>query len=117
MLADLRRPAATRPRGVPGRVEGAGGYRVVEFPEDTSKWVLPEARRAGGSSTSTRPDGRAVTVRVRATGLTTAVDGAGVVGVHGGDPLDRKVVNAVRDDAWAWPPSAVTRPGRRGSGR
>jgi len=79
-------------------VEAAGGYHVIEFPEDTSRWVL----RAGDE------DERFVhvhparyspfTIRVRANVLTTAVMALAYTGIHGGDPLSRPVVNAVRRD-------------------
>jgi hypothetical protein len=79
-------------------VDAAGGYRTVEFPEDTSRWVL----RAGDE------DDRFVhvhparyspfTIRVRANVLTTAVMALAYTGLHGGDPLSRPVVNAVRRD-------------------
>ena len=71
---------------------------MIEFPEDTSKWVL----RAGDE------DDRFVhlhparyspfTIRVRANVLTTAVMALAYTRLHGGDPLSRSVVNAVRRD-------------------
>ena len=71
---------------------------MIEFPEDTSRWVL----RAGDE------DDRFVhvhparyspfTIRVRANVLTTAVMALAYTGLHGGDPLSRPVVNAVRRD-------------------
>ena len=85
-------------------VESAGGYRTVDFPEDTSRWVF----RLG------EEDGRFVhvhparhspfTVRVRATVLTTAVLALAYAGIHGGDPLSRRVVNCVRRDYLDLPP-------------
>jgi hypothetical protein len=98
VLADLTRAGRDAPEAFRAWVEGAGGYRVVEFPEDTSKWVLRYGEE-GGRFVHVHPARRSpFTVRVRATGLTTAVMALAYVGVHGGDPLDRKVVNAVRRD-------------------
>lgn len=96
VLANLRKHGLAEPDPFRAWVEAEGGYRVIEFPEDTSKWVL----RMGDA------DDRFVhvhparyspyTVRVRANVLTTAVLALAYVGLHGGDPLDRPVVNAVR---------------------
>jgi len=78
-------------------VEAGGGYRVIEFPEDTSQWVL----RAGDDERYVHVHPARYsphTVRVRANVLTTAMLALAYVGVHGGDPLDRSVVNRVRVD-------------------
>lgn len=79
-------------------VEAEGGYRVTEFPEDTSRWVLRMGDE-GGRFIHVHPARWApFTVRVRANVLTTAVLALAHTRVHGGDPLDRPVVNAVRRD-------------------
>jgi hypothetical protein len=98
VIRKLAKAGHDTPAGFRAWVEAAGGYRVVEFPEDTSRWVL----RAGDE------DDRFVhvhparyspfTIRVRANVLTTAVTALAYTGLHGGDPLSRPVVNAVRRD-------------------
>jgi hypothetical protein len=98
VLADLKRAGRDTPDTFRAWVEAEGGYRVIEFPEDTSKWVLRHAEE-GGRFVHVHPARWApFTVRVRANVLTTALLALAYVGVHGGDPLDRKVVNAVRRD-------------------
>lgn len=98
VMADLARAGRDTPAAFRTWVEAGGGYQVIEFPEDTSRWVL----RAGDD------DDRFVhlhparyspfTIRVRANVLTTAVLALAYTGRHGGDPLSRPVVNAVRRD-------------------
>jgi hypothetical protein len=84
-------------------VNTVGGYRVIEFPEDTSRWVL----RAGDDDRFVHVHPARYspfTVRVRATVLTTAVIALASTGLNGGDPLSRSVVNAVRRDYLKLPP-------------
>ena len=98
VLADLKRSGRDAPDAFRAWVEAAGGYRVTEFPEDTSRWVLRSGEE-GGRFVHIHPARWApFTVRVRANVLTTAVMALAYVKVHGGDPIDRKVVNAVRRD-------------------
>jgi hypothetical protein len=98
VLADLKRSGRDTSGAFRAWVEAEGGYRVVEFPEDTSQWVLRYGEE-GGRFVHAHPARWApFTVRVRANVLTTAVMALAHVKVHGGDPLDRKVVNAVRRD-------------------
>jgi hypothetical protein len=96
VMARLRKAGHDTPAAFRAWVAASDGYRVIEFPEDTSRWVL----RAGDD------DERFVhvhparyspfTIRVRANVLTTAVLALAYTGLHGGDPLSRPVVNAVR---------------------
>ena len=98
VMAELARGGRATPAAFRAWVDAAAGYRVIEFPEDTSQWVL----RAGDE------DDRFVhvhparyspfTIRVRANVLTTAVMALAYTALHGGDPLSRPVVNAVRRD-------------------
>lgn len=84
-------------------VNTAGGYRVIEFPEDTSRWVL----RAGDDDRFVHVHPARYspfTVRVRATVLTTAVMVLAYTHLNGGDPVSRSVVNAVRRDYLGLPP-------------
>lgn len=98
VLADLKRARRDAPDAFRAWVEAEGGYRVVEFPEDTSRWVLRYGEE-GGRFVHVHPARYSpFSVRVRANVLTTAVMALAHVGVHGGDPLDRKVVNTVRRD-------------------
>jgi hypothetical protein len=79
-------------------VEAGGGYRMIDFPEDGSRWVVRRGKESG-RFVHVHPARRGPsTVRVRANVLTTAVLALAHVGIHGGDPLDRQVVNAVRRD-------------------
>lgn len=103
VLADLKRARRDAPEAFRAWVEAEGGYRVVEFPEDTSRWVLrfaEEDRFVHVHPARYSP----FTVRVRANVLTTAVMALAYVKIHGGDALDRKVVNAVRRDYLALAP-------------
>jgi hypothetical protein len=76
-------------------VAEGGGYRVLTF-EDQSQWVLRLGDEAG-RYVHVHP-GRWVpqTQRVRANVLKTAIMVLAYCGVHGGDPLDVKLINAVR---------------------
>ena len=98
VMTHLRKAGHDNPPAFRAWVAASDGYRVIEFPEDTSQWVL----RAGNE------DDRFVhlhparyspfTIRIRANVLTTAVMSLAYTGRHGGDPLSRPVVNAVRRD-------------------
>jgi hypothetical protein len=76
-------------------VDGQGGYVMLTL-DDGSQWVLRVAEDAERFVHS--HPGRWVphTKRVRANVLRTAVMVLAFVGVHGGDPLDRALVNRVR---------------------
>jgi hypothetical protein len=77
-------------------VTANGGYGVQTFPGDGSRWVLrlgDEAERY----VHVHPARRApATCRVRANILKTAVLVLAHAGIHGGDPLERNLVNLVR---------------------
>lgn len=76
-------------------VEGNGGYRVLTVADD-SQWVLRQGE-AGGRYVHVHPARWAPkTQRVRANVLKTAVMVVAYVKAHGGDPLDKQVVNQVR---------------------
>jgi hypothetical protein len=79
-------------------IETAGGYRVIEFPEDTSKWVLRFGEESDRFVHVHPARYSPFTIRVRANVLTTAVLALAHVKLHGGDPLSRTVVNTVRLD-------------------
>jgi len=76
-------------------VDSQGGYGMLDLP-DGSQWVLRVADEVD-RHIHLHP-GRWVpqTRRVRANVLKTAVMTLAHVGVHGGDPLDRALVNRVR---------------------
>jgi hypothetical protein len=81
-----------------GWVEAGGGYQVIEFPEDTSKWVLRFGDEVDRFVHIHPARYSPFTIRVRATALTTAVLALAHAKLHGGDPLSRSVVNKVRHD-------------------
>jgi hypothetical protein len=95
VLAALRAEGRLEPEAYRAWVEEGGNYRVLTFPEDGSRWTLrrgDEARyvhvHPGRWSPATR--------RVRANVLKTAVMVLAYTAVHGGDPRDVVLVNAVR---------------------
>jgi hypothetical protein len=96
VLAELR--AAGRLEVEPFRawLQEGGGYQVVTFAEDGSRWVLrcgPEHDRyVHVHPARYAPETR----RVRANVLKTAVMVLAYVHVHGGDPQDIRLVNRVR---------------------
>ena len=97
VLARLRTDGLLEPTPYRAWVEANGGYRVIEFPEDTSRWVL----RTGDDERYVHVHPARYgpyTLRVRANVLTTAVLALAYVGIHGGDLLGRSVVNRVRRD-------------------
>ncbi len=75
----------------------SGGYGVVDLAEDGSRWVL-RAGAEGERYVHVHPARWApATRRVRANVLKTAVMVLAHVAVHGGDPLNVRVVNEVRE--------------------
>ena len=73
----------------------AGGYQVLDFPQDTSRWVLrcgDDARYVHVHPARYSPESR----RVRANVLKTAVMALAAAAVQGGDPTDRRLLNQVR---------------------
>jgi hypothetical protein len=77
-------------------LEKSGGFRLLAIAEDQSQWVLrlgeDEERfihiHPGRGSPETR--------RVRANVLKTAILVLAHAGVHGGDPLDLKLIDSIR---------------------
>ena len=77
-------------------VRDSGGYAVVEVPEDGSRWVLRQGEE-GERYLHLHPARWAPqTRRVRANVLKTAVMALAYAAARGGDPLDVRLVNAVR---------------------
>jgi hypothetical protein len=77
-------------------VEESGGYAVVTLTEDDSRWVL-RLGEEGERYIHVHPARWAPqTRRVRANVLKTAVMALAYSAAHGGDPLDVRLVNAVR---------------------
>src|SRR5262249_4971511 len=85
-------------------LESQGGYAVVELPADGSRWVLRHsddpARYVHLHPGRWSPH----TVRVRANVLKTAFLALVHAGLHGGDPMDRAAINAVRREFLDLPP-------------
>jgi hypothetical protein len=73
-----------------------GGYQVLTFPEDLSRWVLRLGEEAGRYVHVHPARWAPATLRVRANVLKTAVVVLAYVAVHGGDPLDVVLINRVR---------------------
>jgi hypothetical protein len=77
-------------------VRESGGYAVLTLPEDDSRWVLRPGEE-GERYVHVHPARWAPkTRRVRANVLKTAVMALTYAAAHGGDPLDVRLVNAVR---------------------
>jgi hypothetical protein len=77
-------------------LKDSGGYGVLTFPEDGTRWVL-RLGDEGDRYVHIHPGRWAPqTRRVRANVLKTAVMILAYVGVHGGDPMDLKLLNKVR---------------------
>ena len=103
VMAELMAARRETPSGFREWVNAAGGYRVIEFSEDRSRWVLradDDDRFVHVHPARHSP----FTIRVRATVLTSAVMVLALSGINGGDPLSRTVVNAVRRDYLGLPP-------------
>jgi hypothetical protein len=95
-------------------VESQGGYGMLEL-DDGSRWVLRVAEEE--RHVHLHP-GRWVpqTRRVRANVLKTAIMTLAHVGIHGGDPLDRGLVNRVRQQYLALSPMGRELDGDQGIG-
>lgn len=77
-------------------LRGNAGYAVIPFAEDGSRWVL-RLGEENGRYVHVHPARWAPqTRRVRANVLKTAVMALAHAAVHGGDPLDVRLVNKVR---------------------
>jgi hypothetical protein len=96
ILAQLAAEGRLAPAAYQAWLAANGGYQVRTFPEDESRWVL-RMGEAGGRYVHVHP-GRwsPATRRVRANVLKTAVMVLACTSVHGGDPYDVQLVNAVR---------------------
>jgi hypothetical protein len=78
-------------------ITGSGGYGVMTF-DDGTRWVLRMGDEADRYVHVHPARWAPQTCRVRANVLKTGVMVLAYVGVHGGDPMDVKCVNAVRRD-------------------
>jgi len=77
-------------------VHAHGGYQVVTFPEDGSRWVLRLGDEAGRYVHVHPGRWSLATLRVRANVLKTAVMVLADAAAHGGDPLEVARINRVR---------------------
>jgi hypothetical protein len=96
-------------------LEGQGRYALLTLPGEETQWVL----RLGEEDRYVHlHPGRwsASTLRVRANVLKTAVMVLAHVAVHGGEPLDRDVVNAVRAEHLGLSPVGRDLEGEQGLG-
>jgi hypothetical protein len=99
-----------------GWLSASGGYGVLTFAEDGSRWVL----RLGDETDRyihVHPARWAPqTCRVRANVLKTAVMVLAHVGLHGGDPMELARVNAVRAEYLGLAPMGRNLSGAEGLG-
>jgi hypothetical protein len=79
-------------------LEAGGGYRVIAFAEDASRWVLRLGDEAGRYAHVHPARWAPCTRRVRANVLKTTVMVLAYARLHGGDPSDRALVNRVRKE-------------------
>lgn len=98
VIATLKKNGRVDPQAFRAWVDAGGGYQVIEFPEDTSKWVLRFGDESDRFIHVHPARFSPFTIRVRATVLTTAVLSLAHAKLNGGDPLSRSVVNVVRRD-------------------
>jgi hypothetical protein len=98
-------------------VAGEGGYRVLTFPEDDSRWVLRVGDEADRYVHLHPGRWSPATLRVRANVLKTAALVLAYTGVHGGDPTGRALVNAVRRDYLGLSPVGKDLEDEQGLGR
>jgi hypothetical protein len=97
-------------------VAASGGYGVLTFAEDGSRWVLRMGDEADRYIHVHPARCAPETCRVRANVLKTAVMVLAHVGVHGGDPMDRARVNAVRAEYLGLAPMGRDLSGAEGLG-
>jgi hypothetical protein len=91
-------------------------YAVLTFPEDDSRWVLRLGDEQGRYVHLHPGRWSPATVRVRANVLKTAFLVLLHVAIHGGDPLDRARINAVRAEHLDLPPIGQDPEGDAGLG-
>jgi len=94
-------------------VQANGGYQVLTFPEDGSRWVLRLGDEADRYVHVHPGRWSPATLRVRANVLKTAVMVLADAAAHGGDPLDVARINRVRGRYLGLPP-LVALAGERG---
>jgi hypothetical protein len=97
-------------------ITAEGGYRVLTFAEDESRWVLRMGDEADRYVHVHPARWAPATRRVRANVLKTAVMALAYVGVHGGDPLDLSLVNQVRREFLGLTPMGKDLAGDQGVG-
>jgi hypothetical protein len=96
LLADLKAEGRLDLDAYRAWVRAGGGYAVLPLADDDSRWVFRLGDEAG-LYVHVHPARYAPqTQRVRANVLKTAVLALAAAGVEGGDPLDRQIVNTVR---------------------
>jgi hypothetical protein len=116
VVAQLHADGVLAPDAYRAWVAAEGGYRLLTFAEDDSIWVL----RAGDEEryVHVHPARWApATLRVRANVLKTAVMALAFAAVHGGDPMDRALLNRVRADYLSLSPVGRDPAGEQGVGR
>jgi hypothetical protein len=116
VLAQLDAEGRREPEAFAAWVASSGGYGVLIFADDSSRWVL---RHAAGDEryVHVHPARWAPqTRRVRANVLKTAIMVLAHADLHGGDPKDLARVNAVRRDYLGLAPMGRELSGDQGLG-
>lgn len=98
VIDDLRRSGRLDPEAYHAWLLQAGDYAMLTHPDDGSCWVLRMGDPAGRFVHLHPGRWTPYTMRVRANVLKTAVLVHAHVRVHGGDPMSRDVIDAVRRD-------------------
>lgn len=98
-------------------IQANGGYRLLTLPEDGSQWVLRLGDEAERYVHVHPARWAPQTCRVKANVLKTAVMILAYTGIHGGDPLDRALVNQVRRGYLDLPPLGRALTGDQGIGQ
>jgi hypothetical protein len=104
VIATLRAGDRLAPDVYRAWLEANGGYQVLTFPEDASRWVLRMGDEAGRYVHVHPARWAPATLRVRANVLKSAVMVLAYAAVHGGNPLDVALVNRVRKDYLGFSP-------------
>jgi hypothetical protein len=97
-------------------VAAGGGYCLLTFPEDESRWVLRLGDEAACYVHVHPARWAPQTCRVRANVLKTAVMVLAHTGIHGGDPMDLKRVNDIRHQYLGLAPMGKELTGDKGIG-
>jgi hypothetical protein len=85
-------------------IEANGGYQVLTFAEDESRWVLRMGDEPDRYVHIHPARWAPQTLRVRANVLKTAILAVAYAAVHGNNPLDVRLINTVRQQFLGYSP-------------